>query len=441
MQRRRILQLGAFSALAGAGFGSLVGSASAADYRAAVCVFLNGGCDGNHLIVPNDNAGYTAYSSARPALAIPRAQLLPIAPASGGAYGLHPQLSELQRLFGQQRLAVLANVGTLIKPTTAQQAKSGTWPLPDNLLSHLDQQNQWVMLNPVPGTNVTGWGGRTADSLSAANSAARFPAVVSVAGTNVFCEGAATMAGVIDPYGSLGFSGMGDSPVDRARATALAQFAATPGGPQLESAFNGSLAAALTQDRLLDAVYNTSLSTPFPDNYLGQQLYRVAQMIASRATLGMSRQLFYVELGGFDTHAGETAGLQDLFTQLSQALAAFDAATIELGVGNNVVTFTHSEFSRTLQAAGDNGDGTDHAWGGHSLILGGAVHGGDLYGTFPQLVLGGPDDASDEGRWVPTTSVDQYAATIAYWLGVSDTDLDTVLPNLQNFTTRRLAFL
>src|SRR5205807_1053672 len=163
-----------------------------------------------------------------------------------------------------------------------------------------------------------------------------------------------------------------------------------------------------------------------PDNYLGQQLYRVAQMIASRGALGMSRQLFYVELGGFDTHAGETATLQDLFTQLSQALAAFDAATIELGVDGNAVTFTHSEFSRTLQAAGDSGNGTDHAWGGHSLILGGAVHGGDLYGTFPQLVLGGPDDASDEGRWVPTTSVDQYAATIAYWLGVADADLNTV---------------
>jgi uncharacterized protein (DUF1501 family) len=440
MDRRRFLQLGAFSAL-GTGLGTLMQRAVAADYRAAVCVFLNGGCDSNNLIVPNDNTGYAAYAAARPALAIPRAQLLPVNASSGGAYGLHPQLTQLQQLFTQGRLAVVANVGTLIKPTTAAQAKSGNWPLPDNLLSHLDQQNQWVMLNPGASDTATGWGGRTADLLRTANAAARFPATVSVAGSNIFCDGAVVGAGVMDAWGGSGIYGTGDGSIDQARMTALAQLGPTAGGAQLEGAFSDALAAAVGQDRLLQSIYATPLTTSFPDNYLGQQLYRVAQMIAARAATGASRQLFYVEIGGFDTHAGQAQQLQDLFTDLSAALGAFNAATIELGVDQSVVTFTHSEFSRTLQAAGDNGNGTDHAWGGHSIVMGGPVRGGDVYGTFPQLVLGGPDDASDEGRWVPTTSVDQYAATIASWLGVGDADLETVFPNLANFTQKKVAFL
>jgi len=151
--------------------------------------------------------------------------------------------------------------------------------------------------------------------------------------------------------------------------------------------------------------------------------------------------VFYVELGGFDTHSDQLNAQQDLLRQLSQALAAFYAATVELGVASQVLTFTHSEFSRTLKPAGDSVTGSDHAWGGHSLILGGSVQGGDVYGTFPQLALSGPDDMSDEGRWVPTTAVDQYAATVASWMGVADADLATVLPNLTNFNVRRLGFV
>ena len=441
MDRRRFLQLGAFTAL-GAGFGTLMQRAAAADYRAAVCVFLAGGCDSNNLIVPNDNAGYNAYATARPPLAIARNQLLPISPVSGGAYGFHPQLTEVQQLFTQGRLAVLANVGTLAMPTTAAQAKSGNWPLPVNLLSHLDQQNQWVMLDPNSLTTATGWGGRTADLLHTANASAQFPAAVSVSGSNVFCDGALTAAGVMDAYGGSGIAGNNSSwTVDQARMAALRQLVPAPGGAQLEGAYTDALTAAIGQDQLLQAIYATQINTPFPDTYLGQELYRVAQMIGARGMTGASRQLFYVDIGSFDTHANQAATQQDLFTQLSQALAAFNAATIELGVDHNVVTFTHSEFSRTLAPAGNNGDGTDHARGGHSLIMGGAVHGGDLYGTFPQLVLGGPDDASDEGRWAPSTSVDQYAATIASWLGVADNDLQTALPNLVNFTQKKLTFL
>lgn len=441
MNRRKFLQLGAFSALASACFGSLAARAAGADYKAAVCVFLSGGCDANNMLIPNDNAGYAAYSSARPALAIPRSLLLPIAPLSGGAYGLHPAMPELQGLFNQGKLALLANVGTLIRPTTKVQAISGTWPLPDNLLSHIDQQNQWVMLNPALPSTLTGWGGRMADVLTSANAGARFPAVVSAAGSNLFCDGALSTATAVDSGGAFGFQGASGSSIDNARLAALSQILADNSGPQLQAAYAGGLSATVAQAGLVGNAFTVALSTAFPQTDIGQQLYRVAQLIASRNTFGLSRQVFYVELGGFDSHAGQAATLQDLLAQLSQAMSAFYAATVQLGVAQNVVAFTHSEFSRTLKSVGDNGAGTDHAWGGHSLILGGAVKGGDLYGTFPQLILNGPDDMSDEGRWVPTTAVDQYAGTIASWMGVADADLSTVLPNLVNFQQKRVGFL
>ena len=441
MQRRDFLKLGAFTALAGTGLGSMLARAATTDYRAAVCVFLNGGCDSNNLIVPTDNAGYAAYAAARRALALNQSSLLPIAPRSGGAYGLHPAMPELQALFNQNRLAILANVGTLLKPTTAAQANSGSWPLPDNLLSHIDQQNQWVTLNPSQTTTQTGWGGRMADSLQPANAAARFPSITSTAGSSLFCDGILAQAAALDPYGGNGIAGANGAPLDNARLTALAQVLADTGGGPLQAAYASKTSAALTQSSTVATLFNTAIARTFPTTDIGQQLYRVAQMIAARGTLGVARQVFYVELGGFDTHANQNASLQTLFGQLSQALGVFAATLQDLGVDQNVVTFTHSEFSRTCKPAGDNGNGSDHAWGGHSLIMGGAVRGGDLYGTFPRLVLSGPDDASDEGRWVPTTAVDQYAATIASWMGVADADLTTVFPNLSNFPVRKLAFI
>ena len=441
MHRRDFLKLGAFSALAASGFGSMLARAATNDYKAAVCVFLNGGCDSNSLLVPLDASGYAAYAKARRALAIPQAALLPIAPLSGGAYGLHPAMSELQGLFTQRRLAVLANVGTLTKPTTAAQAKSGSWPLPDNLLSHIDQQNQWVALNPGSPDTLTGWGGRMADALQSANASARFPPIISAAGSNLFCDGLVAGAAAVDAGGDTGIAGNDGNPIDLARMNALNQVLNATDGPQLEGVYGSKTAAALKQAATVTTVFNTPLTRIFPATDIGQQLYRVAQMIAARGSLGLNRQVFYVELGGFDTHSGQNDVLQGLFGQLSAALAAFNGALVDLGVDQNVVTFTHSEFSRTLKPAGDGGSGSDHAWGGHSLIMGGPVKGGELYGTFPQLVLEGPDDASDEGRWVPTSSVDQYAGTIASWMGVADADIATVFPNLANFQQKRLGFL
>jgi len=447
MNRRHFLQLGAFSALASAGFGALLARAAGSDYKAAVCVFLSGGCDSNNLVVPTDSAGYAAYQSARTVLALPKSTLLPISPASGGSFGLHPAMPELQTLFSQRRLAILANVGTLMRPTTKAQALSGRWPLPDNLLSHFDQQNQWSTLNPAllsPQGNqsVTGWGGRMADALRAMNAGNTFPPVVSVAGNNLFCDPLLVSATAVEVDDSPALPSSGDGTVDAARNAALAQLGSGSSDLALQGVVTKAFGAARKEVGAVQGAFAAKLSTAFPSTDIGQQLYRVAQMIAARGALGLSRQVFYVELDGFDTHANQLATQQDLLGQLSKALSAFYAATVELGVASQVVTFTHSEFSRTLKPAGDVSTvGSDHAWGGHSLILGGSVQGGDLYGTFPQLTLNGPDDMSDEGRWVPTTSVDQYAATVATWMGVADSDLATVLPNLSNFNARRLGFL
>lgn len=441
MKRRDLLKYGAFSALSSFGFGAMNARAAGADYKAAVCIFLAGGCDSNNMVVPNDAAGYNAYKTARQALALPQAQLLPITTRTGAAYGLHPNLPELQSLFNQGKLAILANVGTLMKPTTKDQANSGNWPLPDNLLSHIDQQNQWSMLNPSAPSALTGWGGRMADALAALNAGGSFPPVVSAAGSNLFCDGVSARSTAVDPGGDSSVPGNSGSDIDNARMAALTQIMADGSGPQLQAAYNKALGAAVNEAGAVASAYNKTFNTVFPQTDLGQQLYRIAQLISSRNTFGLSRQVFYVELDGFDTHSDQIATHQQLMPDLSQALAAFYNATVEMGLAQNVVSFTHSEFSRTFKPAGDDGGGSDHAWGGHSLVLGGPVKGGDMYGTYPRLVLSGPDDMTDEGRWVPTTSVDQYAATIASWMGVADADLDAVLPNLKNFSQRRLGFL
>lgn len=447
MNRRQLLRLGAASSLASAGFGALLARASGVDYKAAVCAFLSGGCDSNNLIVPTDTARYADYQTARGSLALPKASLLPVSPLSGGSFGLHPAMSELQALFSQRRMAILANVGTLMRPTSKAQALSGNWPLPDNLLSHIDQQNQWsalspALLSPLADQSITGWGGRMADALQAMNSGSNFPPVVSAAGNNIFCDPLLASATTVDAGGSSALPSTGDAKVDAARSAALAQLS-TAGGSSvgLQDGVTKALAAARNEAAAVRGAFATPLTTVFPNTDIAQQLYRVAQLIAARSALGLSRQVFYVELGGFDTHSDQLNAQQDLLRQLSQALAAFYAATVELGVASQVLTFTHSEFSRTLKPAGDSVTGSDHAWGGHSLILGGSVQGGDVYGTFPQLALSGPDDMSDEGRWVPTTAVDQYAATVASWMGVADADLATVLPNLTNFNVRRLGFV
>lgn len=412
----------------------------ATDYKALVCIFMFGGNDSNNMIVPIDSR-YTAYQQSRSTLAIPQTQLLPLQTGNQATYGLHPSMPEMQALFNnQQTLAVLANVGTLVQPTT-QQAYQQYQNLPENLYSHSDQQDQWQSAQLI-GTPSAGWAGKVADKVqSSFNSAAQFPPVLSVSGNTVFATGDVTRPFTMSPGQTPGLQGFDSSAASQARFLATQQLLTFDNGLSLVQSANSITSQAVQYSVVLaDALKNISpLQTAFPTSYLGQQLKQVAQVIATRAALGMGRQIFFCSYGGFDTHSDQLPQQLDLMTKLSQAMSAFYQATQELGVTNQVTTFTLSEFSRTLQP-GTNG-GTDHAWGSHQIVMGGAVKGNNVYGTFPTLALGGPDDAGNNGRWIPTTALDQYAATLAGWFGVQATDLPAVFPNLANFPASNLGFL
>jgi len=410
------------------------------DYKALVCIFMFGGNDGNNMVIPIDTR-YTAYQTARSNLALPQGQLLPLQSGNQSIYGLHPNMPELQSIFNNQKnLAILANVGTLVQPTT-QQAYQAYTNLPENLYSHSDQQDQWQSAQ-LMGTPTAGWAGKIADSVqSSFNGAAQFPPILSISGNPVFCTGVTEQPFTMNPGQTPGLQGFGNDAASDARFLAVQQLLTFDSGFSMVQSANSVTGQAVQYAVVLaDALKNVpALQTKFPNTYLSQQLQQVAQVIAARSALGMGRQIFFCSYGGFDTHSDQLVQQVELMTQLSQGMSAFYEATQELGVTNNVTTFTLSEFSRTLQP-GTNG-GTDHAWGNHQLVLGGAVKGNTLYGNFPTLALGGPDDAGNNGRWIPTTALDQYAATMASWFGVSNANLPTIFPNLANFPTNNLGFM
>jgi len=412
----------------------------ATDYKAMVCIFMFGGNDANNMVVPVDSR-YAGYQQARANLALPQGQLLPLQTGSQANYGLHPNMPELQALFNNQKnLAILANVGTLVQPTS-QQAYQSYQNLPENLYSHSDQQDQWQSAQLV-GTPNAGWAGKVADSVqSSLNSSAQFPPILSISGNTIFCTGDTTRPFTMNPGQTPGLQGFDSSAAAQARFLATQQLLTFDNGLSLVQSANSVTGSAVQYGIVLaDALKNIpTLQTKFPDTYLAAQLQQVAQVIAARSALGMGRQIFFCSYGGFDTHSDQLTQHVQLMSQLSQGMSAFYQATQELGVANQVTTFTLSEFSRTFEP-GTNG-GTDHAWGSHQVILGDAVKGNALYGTFPTLALGGPDDADQNGRWIPTTALDQYAATLASWFGVSDANLPTIFPNLNNFPTSKLGFM
>ena len=409
-------------------------------YKALVCIFMFGGNDSNNMVVPIDSR-YTGYQQARPTLAIPQGALLPMQMGNQAPYGFHPNLPELQGFFNNQKnLAVLANVGTLVQPTT-QVAYQKYQNLPENLFSHSDQQDQWQSAQ-LMGTPNAGWAGKVADSVQASlNSGALFPPVLSISGNAIFCTGDTTNPFTMNPGQTPGLQGFDTSAASQARFLATQQLLTFDSGLSMVQAANKVTGQAVQYSVVLsDALKSApTLQTKFPDTYIAQQLQQVAQVIAVKSALGMGRQIFFCAYGGFDTHSDQLAQQTQLMTQLSQAMSSFYDATLELGVSNSVTTFTLSEFSRTLEP-GSNG-GTDHAWGSHQVILGGAVKGNSVYGTFPTVALGGPDDADKNGRWIPTTALDQYGATLASWFGVPTADLAGIFPNLANFTTKNLGFL
>jgi len=421
------------------------GAQSAPDYKALVCVFMFGGNDGNNTLIPIDTAGYGQYAAARPpssAINLAQASLLPIQPVNlGMPFGLHPALPELQTLFAQRKMAILANVGTLLQPTSKAQYNAGVRPL--SLYSHADQQAQWqssISNNPAG----TGWGGRLADKVASFNAASGFPVVTSLDGTVLFTTGTATVPLTIPVTGSFALSGYTGSAAANARLAAVQQLLTHGSANTFVTGANAIGTQALQLSATVNPILantNSTVAPIFASQKTGtaNQLYQVAKMIEARAATGAKRQIFFVQLGSFDTHGDQINRQQNLFAELSPALKAFYDATVALGVSAQVTTFTLSDFGRTFQPA--SGGGTDHAWGNHHFIMGDSVKGGSIYGQYPQLVLAGPSDAESEGRWLPSTAVDQYGATLARWFGVVSADLVAVFPNLAKFPTSDLGFM
>ncbi len=447
MSRRDFVKKSCCSAAAGmaaASFGRLglmnAMAQTSTDYKALVCIFMFGGNDANNMVIPADNSGYANYAGIRGGLAIPQGQLLQVTPPSiGSAFGFHPSFVELQKLFNNKKLALLTNVGTLVQPTTRTQLTQQQASLPENLFSHADQQTQMQTAAPATLANA-GWGGLVADKIQAIYGG-NFPISISLAGTNIFVEGLAvrTMESSGNPTAPLG--GFYGSSQDNARLSALQSLLTFDTGLSLIQSASKVTSNALNDSKTLAAALasNPTLMTAFPTSSLGGQLKQVAQIIQARAALGLARQIFFVSIGGFDTHSDQLPQQLSLLKDLSQSMNAFNSATVEIGVNSQVTTFTLSDFARTLQP--DSTAGTDHAWGSHHLIMGGAVKGADFYGKFPTLALGGPDDATNQGRWIPTTSLDQYGATLAQWFGVQPADLPSIFPNLANFQNPILQFI
>ena len=448
MTRRELLRMGARSLgfLAAGGclgrFSRLYAAASeTSNYRALVCIFMLGGNDGNNLIVPikTEKQSYSDYIRVRGTIAgLPQNSLGVIATANGKEmYGLHPRLDRLRDLYSHGKLAVVANVGTLVRPISKAQYQQGA-AVPLNLFSHSDQQQQWQMAS-IPGAPHNGWAGRAADLVSIRSAPARFPVGVSTSGNSLFLTGELPEVSIIN--GQLGLDGSDGSIAENARDAAFQQIVKFPTGMALIQKANQVTADGLNAAKELNAALSagSSLKTPFPSTSLGKQLQEVARIMNVRKELGAQRQIFYVAIGDFDTHS-DTMRRQDvLLADMAASMSAFYEATLEMQVERQVVTFTESEFGRTLQPS--SGAGTDHAWGSHHLVMGDSVKAADVYGVFPVLALQGPEDVTGRGVWVPTVSLDQYGATLASWFGVADDSLTKVFPNLGNFSPRKLAFV
>lgn len=415
---------------------------SAPDYKALVCIFLMGGNDGHNVIVPLNGPDHAAFRAVRGSLALPdgNTQLLPVTARNGMPYGLNSGLAAIHPLWAQEKLAVVANLGMLVRPTTRAQYLNATVGLPSNLFSHSDQVMQMQAGDPN-GSGGTGWAGRIADATRALNGSATFPPAISVAGSALFCSGNVVQSTSLLPGFDLSADGLTAWPASAAAAKVLGlqQMLTFDSGLSMVQAANHVRKDALELNGMLRSLNGAgNVSTVFPGTSIGQQLKQVAQVIRLRGSTGMNRQVFFCALGGFDTHSAQSWAQWDLLRQVSEGMAAFYQATLEMGIADRVTTFTASEFGRTLQPSGS---GSDHGWGNHQIILGGAVRGGDVYGTFPTLALGGPDDSGSRGVLIPTTSLDQFGGTLARWFGVTPEAMPTVFPNLVNFATHDLGFV
>jgi uncharacterized protein (DUF1501 family) len=408
-------------------------------------VFLYGGNDYGNTLIPYDNTRYALYQGMRPTLAYPLSALTPtlLTPTTalpgGIQYALAPELAPLLPLFTSNRLAVMLNVGTLVLPTTKAQYSAKSVPLPPKLFSHNDQQSVWQSSAPEGATS--GWGGRMGDLFEAGNGNATFTCV-NVSSNAVFLSGHTAVQYQVSPNGPVALNGVKNPLFGSATCSAaLRSLVTAPRTHLFENEYTRVMSRSLVAgDALTTALAGgPAITTVFPaGNGLAEQLKLVARMISTASEVGAKRQVFFVSMGGFDNHDGLASIHPGLLTSVADAMSAFYNATVELGVANRVTSFTASDFGRTLTG----NDGSDHGWGGMHFMLGGAVNGGRYYGSAPIVANDGPDDVG-QGRLLPSTSVDQYAATFGKWFGISDTDLLTVLPNLAHWNTsqRTLGFV
>lgn len=440
------------------------------DYKALVCVYLGGGNDGANVLVPTGSE-YADYASIRgPAAALSEADLLSAGAVDGGrTFGMHPQFaadastpagqSSFQSLYADGKLAFVANVGPLVVPTSKQQYLDRSVPLPPQLLSHRDQTLHWqssVTDRPFS----TGWGGRVADLVSPLNGNADLSVSVSLASQNGFQVSSQpstqpfrmTSAGTVVLAGFNGLDDEGNYLANDAgrRVQALDEMFGSPQGnlhgETYRQMFNGA--------RQLNSLVGDSISTftepvdwpEFATDSLSRQMEIIAKMVAVRQDLGMKRQIFFCSLGGFDTHRSHLTSHDTLMQSVRRAMSSFYDATVALGMEDSVTSFTSSEFGRSYTANGTTAaDGVDHAWGSQAMVLGGAVGGGMIYGTMPTQIPGGPDDTSNSensrGRWIPTTSVDEFAATLGKWFGLGPEQTALAFPNLHRFNQPDLGFM
>ncbi len=410
-------------------------------YKALVCLFLNGGNDSYNMLVPVGDANsavpdygpYNQYSAVRTSLALPRNQLLPISSAGQPFpdFGIHPNLPYLRNLYNQGNAAFVANVGTLVEPTTLSQFTSKTAKLPVGLFSHSDESIHWQTLVPqVRGAGPRGWAGRVAECMSQANASGNISMNLSLSGNNVFQVGNKSVPYITSPSGVvLPDLYNSSNPSDPATMAVDSILGETYRNLYEKTLATGNRRSIDTSVAFASAIGGLSTTEEFPNTQVGSRLKVISTVIKARGTLGMNRQIFFVERGGWDHHNDVLGPQQDLFTEVNAAIQSFWLEMGHLDLQNDVVLFTASDFGRTLTS---NGTGSDHAWGGNHFVIGGDVNGGKIYGDFPELATGSNLDLG-RGRLLPTTPVDKYCAELASWYGVPPSELETVFPNSTNF--------
>ena len=404
------------------------------DYKALVCVLLGGGNDSFNMLIPKGDNEYNEYATTRSNLAIPQNDILQINPntSDGRVFGLHPTMPDMQQLFESGNLAFLSNVGTLVEPSSKTDILNGIVKTPLGLFSHADQQQQWQTGRPHERTN-TGWGGRIADLVQSMNSNQNISMNISLRGSNIFQRGDQIIPYAISNDGSIGINGYGESGhFNELKTAALNTMLERDYQDIFKNAYKNTIKtsndANLEFQTAVDGI--SDFSTLLPEyNDLAAQLNMVAKTIASRDTLGFSRQIFFVQIGGWDHHDELLVNHSNKLTEVNDALKYFNDVMTELNVNDCVTTFSVSDFARTLTS---NGNGTDHAWGGNAFMMGGAVNGKNIYGDYPTLALNSDLNINDSVI-IPTTAADSYMAELALWFGVPASELPTIFPNISNF--------